>query len=87
MSSRPRKAWNAGTTYQIHGDEHAYKNRKAWANAVRRARGNRCERCGWDKALCDVHHKVPRSAGGLNTVRNGEVICPNCHRIEHGGGV
>lgn len=83
-SSRPKKPWNSGATYQIHGDEQAYKNRKAWATAVLRAKGNKCNRCGWDKARCDVHHLIPRSSGGLNVISNGEVICPNCHRIEHG---
>jgi hypothetical protein len=85
VSSQPKASWNKGATYQIHADEKAYKNRKAWAAAVRRARGNSCERCGWGAAQCDVHHRVKRSEGGLNTVANGEVICPNCHRIEHGG--
>jgi len=83
ISSIPKKPWNSGSSYQNHSDEQVFKNKKAWANAVRRARGIACERCGWDKASCDVHHKIPRSIGGLNTVSNGEVICPNCHRIEH----
>lgn len=85
VSSAPKKPWNVGTTYQNHGNEQVFKNRKAWANAVRRARGVACERCGWDKARCDVHHRVARANGGLNTVSNGDVICPNCHRIEHDG--
>lgn len=84
VSARPRTAWNKGKTYQNHADEKVYANRKAWAEAVRRVRGNKCERCGWDKARCDVHHRVTRAEGGLNTIQNGEVICPNCHRIEHG---
>ena len=24
-------------------------------------------------------------SNGLNTISNGEVICPNCHRVEHEG--
>lgn len=83
---RLKTVWNSGKTYQIHSDEQDYRSRKAWAEAVRKTRGNRCERCGWDEALCDVHHRVQRSVGGRNTISNGEVICPNCHRIEHGGG-
>jgi hypothetical protein len=87
VSARPKAVWNKGTTYQNHSDERAYKSKKSWAAAVRRVKGGKCERCGWDKALCDVHHKVPRAAGGINTISNGEVICPNCHRVEHGGGL
>ncbi|WP_369826963.1 HNH endonuclease signature motif containing protein [Nitrosovibrio sp. Nv6] len=86
VSSKPKTVWNAGKTYQIHSDEAVFKNRKAWANAVRRTKGSSCTRCGWDKATCDVHHIIPRCKGGLNTVTNGEVICPNCHRIEHEAG-
>ena len=65
VSSKPKKPWNVGMTYQNHGDERVYKNKKAWANAVVRVRGAACERCGWDKARCDVHHRVARCDGGL----------------------
>ncbi len=85
VSSKPKKPWNVGLTYQNHSDERVYKNKKAWAKAVVRVRGATCERCGWDKARCDVHHRVARCDGGLNTISNGEVICPNCHRVEHEG--
>jgi len=81
-----RRVWNAGRTYQIpaaDGGERVYRDRWSWQKAVLRARGNRCERCGWDEASCDAHHIVERSAGGLNTVSNSRVLCPNCHRIEH----
>ena len=84
VSSRSRrKPWNSGITYQNHGAEQVFKNNKAWAAAVTRVKGNKCNRCGWHKAKCDVHHTIPRSAGGLNIVSNGEVVFPNCHRIEH----
>lgn len=85
VSAKPKKtSWNAGLTYQTHGDERVFKNKKAWSKAVIRVKGNACQRCGWNAARCDVHHIVQRSAGGLNTISNGEVICPNCHRVEHG---
>ena len=82
VSSRP-KPWNTGRTYQNHGTDTVFKTKHSWANAVLRAQGNACSRCGWDKARCDVHHRVQRKDGGQNTVPNGEVLCPNCHRIEH----
>ena len=44
-----------------------------------------CFACNWDKALCDVHHVVPRRNGGTNTYDNLSIICPNCHRLAHLG--
>lgn len=76
-------AWNKGHTYAIGGDERVYTSRQNWAKAVILARGECCEICGWAEARCDVHHRVPKSKGGLNTVSNGIVLCPNHHRIEH----
>ena len=75
--------WNKGATYQTKADDDVFVSKKAWADAARSKYGNRCSRCGWDKAMCDVHHIVPRSKGGLNKLSNAEVICPNCHRVHH----
>lgn len=38
------------------------------------------------EARCDVHHRVPKAHGGLHTLANAVVLCPNCHRIEHEAG-
>ncbi len=76
-------AWNEGKSYAINNGERCYKTRHAWAKAVIRHYGNRCERCGWDKARCDAHHRSHKAQGGLHTITNGIVLCPNCHRIEH----
>jgi 5-methylcytosine-specific restriction endonuclease McrA len=75
--------WNKGSTYQNKGDEDVFVSKKAWADAAKRKYGNKCMRCGWDKASCDVHHITPRSRGGKHILLNAEVICPNCHRIHH----
>ena len=75
--------WNDGKSYAIGGGAHCYKNRAAWSKAAIRHYGNRCEKCGWDKARCDVHHRMPKAQGGLHTLANAMVLCPNCHRIEH----
>ena len=80
---RQSSPWNKGATYQTKPNESVFSQRGAWAKAVLRANGNSCVKCGWDKARCDVHHITPRSRGGLNTIANGVVLCPNCHRIEH----
>lgn len=45
--------------------------------------GLQCQRCGWNKdprALC-VHHKKGKKGG--NSLDNLEVLCNNCHAIEH----
>lgn len=76
-------AWNDGKSYAILSGEHCYKTRHAWAKAAIRHYGNKCEKCGWDKARCDVHHRHAKADGGLHTLSNAVVLCPNCHRIQH----
>ena len=82
-------AWTS-MCYQVTGAYKAAIRAGAPPDTLRdAARGATRERCGWDKARCDVHHRVARCDGGLNTISNGEVICPNCHRVAHeqsGGG-
>lgn len=80
---RHKSPWNKGKSYQTRGDDALFTSKKAWSEAARKKYGNKCGRCGWDKATCDVHHIIPRSKGGKNTMNNAEVICPNCHRIHH----
>lgn len=63
--------------------DHCYRTRHSWAKAVIRHYGNKCQRCGWDEARCDAHHRTPKAEGGLHTIKNGIVLCPNCHRIHH----
>lgn len=81
--------WNDGKSYAVDGGARCYKSRASWAKAVVRHYGNKCQRCGWCEARCDAHHRVPKSMGGLHTIANGIVLCPNCHRAhhQHGGGV
>lgn len=76
-------AWNEGRSYAINGGERCYKTRRAWAKAAIRHYGNKCEVCGWAEAMCDVHHRVLKSRGGLHTLVNAIVLCPNHHRLEH----
>lgn len=76
--------WNDGKSYAVEDGRRCYKTRHAWAKAAIRHYGNRCERCGWDAARCDVHHRHHKAEGGLHTIENAVVLCPNCHRIEHG---
>lgn len=75
--------WNKGIKYQAKSDSEHYRSKKAWHNAAIKRYGNKCQNCGWNEASCDVHHRVPRSSGGENTIDNAVVLCPNCHRVEH----
>jgi hypothetical protein len=75
--------WNEGKSYAINGGEHCYKTRHSWAKAAIRKYGNKCMECGWDKARCDVHHRIRKAIGGLHTLTNALVLCPNCHRVHH----
>lgn len=81
--SKARMPWNSGLSFTRKGDDEVFRSKKAWTDAVIKKRGNSCERCGWSTARCDAHHILPRSKGGLNTIHNARVLCPNCHRIQH----
>ena len=75
--------WNRGKSYLIENGIHCYKTRQSWSIAAIKEFGNKCQKCGWDKARCDVHHKIEKSKGGLNTLDNAQILCPNCHREHH----
>ena len=77
--------WNDGKSYSIDSGQRCYRTRHSWAKAAIRHYGNKCERCGWAAARCDVHHRLPKAAGGLHTIQNAVVLCPNCHRVHHEG--
>ena len=61
---------------------------KAW---VLRDAGGRCQGCCEEapfvradgQPFLEVHHVVPLSGGGPDTVDNSVAICPNCHRRYH----
>lgn len=44
-------------------------------------RGNKCELCGWNKARCDIHHRIARKDRGSDDESNLIILCPNCHRV------
>ena len=46
-----------------------------------------CSRCGWNEAICDIHHIKPTSKGGSDEHYNLTYLCPNCHRLAHRGKV
>jgi 5-methylcytosine-specific restriction endonuclease McrA len=59
---------------------------KKWRKEARKL-SEACMRCGWDKAPCDTHHIVHKKDGGEYTQDNAIVLCPNCHREAHYGGI
>ena len=76
-------SWNDGRSYAINTGSRCYKTRHAWAKAAIREFGPSCQDCGWNRARCDVHHRLPKANGGLHTLTNAIVLCPNCHRVRH----
>lgn len=44
--------------------------------------GHRCRRCGSARRL-QVHHRIPRSEGGLKVLANVETLCKSCHLTSH----
>ncbi|MGG3452275.1 HNH endonuclease signature motif containing protein [Domibacillus aminovorans] len=72
----------------------AYKrNSDVVAEVLARANGY-CEDCGHEAPFLrasngtpylEVHHVIPLSKGGDDTVVNAQALCPNCHRKAHFG--
>lgn len=42
-----------------------------------------CFACGWDKAVCDLHHIDGRKQENPHRHSNLTYLCPNCHRLAH----
>jgi 5-methylcytosine-specific restriction protein A len=69
------------------------RNPNVVAEVLHRATGS-CEKCRqpapFQKAkdntpYLEVHHVIPLSKGGEDTIENAIAVCPNCHRKEHFG--
>jgi len=54
---------------------------ETWKKALRKMFSGACMRCSWDLAPCDTHHILPKRKGGKQTLENGVILCPNCHRL------
>lgn len=61
------------------------KEVKALKRQLISLRGNKCEKCGFDKVpeILELHHIVRRCDGGSNDLTNLKILCPNCHRTTH----
>lgn len=46
-----------------------------------------CELCGYNDQpqILIVHHILERKNGGTNDITNLQLICPNCHALQHYG--
>ena len=64
-----------------HHDKRYDRNKEGLGDWTKKS----CQRCGWNKSYCDLHRIVNGKDGGLYTLDNVEILCPNCHRIEHRG--
>lgn len=64
-------------------DNYIFKDHAQWSNACKLHYGDKCSQCAWNEVTCDVNHIISKAKGGLNTISNGEVLCPNCHAKKH----
>jgi len=81
---RPHTPWNKGLTY-VHHSKKVYANKGSWNKALRRLYPDICMRCGWSDATCDTHHIISKKDGGVYSLDNGIILCPNCHRLANTG--
>jgi hypothetical protein len=65
------------------GDYSTKNSHTYWQRFLNKKYNHTCQICGWNKTVCDIHHKVPLVKGGKNTEENLILVCPNCHRLIH----
>ena len=71
-----------GIRYKQNGLRDKVKSYKRLKLRLLKSRGNRCERCGYNKyEILQIHHKNKDREN--NNLENLELICPNCHFEEH----
>ena len=83
-NERPQRRIQQSTVFQ--------RDSRIVACVEKRAKGH-CEKCGEaapflrpnDEPFFEVHHIIPLSEGGPDTVENAVALCPNCHRECHHG--
>ena len=71
-----------GIGYKHNRPHDKVKNLRSLKLQLLNSRGNKCERCVYDKyEILVVHHKDRNKRN--NELENLELICPNCHGEEH----
>ena len=84
-----RACANKSRTGMFYGGIRPSKSRVTTLRIIRdrliSLRGPKCEICGYDryKEILQVHHVIPKKLGGTDDDSNLQIICPNCHAIEH----
>ena len=74
--------YRVGIHYKIGSPKDKVKDQRAIKLRLLAARGEHCERCGYDKKeILNVHHRDRNNKN--NEPKNLELICPNCHAEEH----
>ena len=66
-------------------DRNKHYGTQAWKRTAASFRAERrgiCEHCG-ASAASEVHHRVPRSAGGTDDFGNLQLLCEICHTRHH----
>lgn len=72
----------AGIKYNLNRPKDKVKYQRGLKLRLLKERGNKCQRCGYDKyEILQVHHKDRDHTN--NNLENLELICPNCHYEEH----
>ena len=72
----------AGIKYRIGSPRDKVKDQRSIKLRLMAQRGKKCERCGFEKfEILHVHHKDRNRMH--NEMGNLELICPNCHALEH----
>jgi predicted nucleic acid-binding Zn ribbon protein len=74
--------YRTGIRYKIGRPKDNVKDQRAAKLHVFASRGEKCERCGYNKKeVLNVHHKDRNRKN--NDLNNLELLCPNCHAEEH----
>jgi len=71
-----------GIKYKIGSPRDKVKSQRAIKLRLLKERGEKCERCIYDKyEILQIHHKDRNRKN--NNLENLQLICPNCHFEEH----
>ncbi len=71
-----------GIKYKLNSPRDKVKTQGIIKIRLLKIRGNKCERCGFEKyEILQIHHKDKNRNN--NNFDNLEIICPNCHMAEH----
>ncbi len=71
-----------GTLYTRSQTKDKVKQNRTLKKILLKERGRKCERCSYKKyEILHVHH-IDRDRKN-NSLKNLELICPNCHAVEH----